>query len=337
MDLYQASTAFGDHAAQARRLSPLTVKAYAADIAALARWRREHGLSLGVDEVGASEIEDYMASCGNVSAATVRRRLDSVSSLYRYLVKRGWSHANPVDQVDRPRCPDSHRPHLVEPQMAQLLGVVQATHERAILLLLCLLGLRRSEVVTLDCGDVDLVAASVQIRQSKGGHSRSLPIPSDLGPALAAHLSERQGASSDPLFLSYHRNRLSRSALARLFSRWLKKAGLEGLGLSLHSCRHGCASRWLKSGLTIIEVQHLLGHRSVDVTGRYCHTSLDETAAAIEAKVAPLGQAAPDTPAVTDDVPPQWREVLSQLNGEQSDALLCLARSMADPASERAP
>ena len=337
MDLAEAARLFGEHATQGRRLSPLTVRAYLGDLSGFAQWRRDRGLPSDVREVRAAEIEDYAADCSGVSPATLRRRLDALSSFYRFLVKRRLADTNPVDQVDRPRCPDSHRAYLTEAQMARLLDVVHDTHERAILLLLCLLGLRRSEVVNLDSGDVDLVASSIQIRQSKGGRSRSLPIPSDLGPVLAAHLAERQGAPSDPLFLSYHRNRLSRSALARLFARWLREAGLEGLGLSLHSCRHGCASRWLKSGLTIVEVQHLLGHRSVDVTGQYCHTSLDETAAALEAKVAPLGQNVPDRPAVTDDVPPQWREVLSRLSGEQSDALLTIARSMADPARARAP
>ena len=335
MDLAEAVQLFGEHGTQARRLSALTVRAYAGDLSAFTEWRRAQGLSLDVRDVQSAEVEDYMASCGGVSPATIRRRLDALSSLYKYLVKRRLADTNPVGEVDRPRCPDRHRAYLTEAHMAGLVEVVRDTQERAILSSLCLLGLRRSEVVNLDCGDVNLAAGTLHIRQSKGGRSRLLPVPDDLAPALDDHLTERKGGPSDPLFLSSHHKRLSRTSLARLFSRWLKEAGLEGLGLSLHSCRHGCASRWLKSGLTIVQVQHLLGHQSVDVTGKYCHVSLDETAASIAAKVAPLGQ--PQIAPPASDAPLDWGAVLGQLDEAQASALLTLARSMVGPGSARSP
>lgn len=331
MDLIEALNEFTQHASEARRLSPLTTKAYSGDVLAFAAWRDERGLSLNIADVHSTEVEDYVADSSQVSPATIRRRLDALSSLYKFLLKRGMAADNPVDQVDRPRCPDSHRAYMTEEQMGRLLGVVQGTQERAILLMLCSLGLRRSEVVNLDCGDVDLVAGTVEIKQSKGGHSRTLPIPAELRPALEAYLAECHGHANQALFLSYHKNRLSRSALARLFARWLKEADLDGLGLCLHSCRHGAASRWLRSGLSIIEVQHLLGHRSVDATGRYCHVALHETRAAIEAKVAPLGLS--QEPAASDAgaLPAQWAQAIGDLTAEQRAALLTLARSMAAP------
>ena len=329
MDLIEALNAFTQHASEARRLSPLTTKAYSGDILGFAAWRQDRGLSLQIAHIQGAEVETWMADSAHVSPATIRRRLDALSSVYKFLVKRGLAAANPVYFVDRPRLPDSHRPHLTEAQMARLLDVVQDTQERTILLLLCCLGLRRSEVVTLDCGHVDPQAGTVESKRSKGGHSRTLPIPGELRPVLEAHLAERHGHVNQALFLSYHKNRLSRSALARLFARWLKEADLDGLGFSLHSCRHGAASRWLRSGLTIVDVQNLLGHRSVDVTGRYCHVALHETAAAIEMRVAPLGRAADDPDHGT--VPGDWLALLGQLTAEQQEALLAFARSMTAP------
>lgn len=329
MDLIEALNAFTQHASEARRLSPLTTKAYSGDILGFAAWRQDRGLSLQIAHIQGAEVETWMADSSQVSPATIRRRLDALSSLFRFLLKRGLAAVNPIDEVDRPRCPDSHRAYMTEEQMAQLLDVVQGTQERTILLLLCCLGLRRSEVVTLDRGHVDLQAGTVEIKRSKGDHSRTLPIPAELRPVLEEHLTQRDGHAGEPLFLSYHQNRLSRSALARLFTKWLREANLEGLGLSLHSGRHGCASRWLRSGLSIIEVQQLLGHRSVDTTGRYCHVALHETAASIEAKVAPIGQ-----PPVAEDRRPEsadWARLLADLSAQQRDALLALARAMAAP------
>jgi site-specific recombinase XerD len=326
MDLTQAAQAFSDHAIDSRRLSARSVSAYLGDLRAFAEWLNAVGLSLDVRSIEAAQIEDFMAACTDVSPSTIRRRLDAISSLYRFLVKRRLAGANPVDQVDRPRCPDSHRAYLTPAQMQRLLAVVQGSSECAVAGLLCFLALRRSEVVSLDCGDVDLAGGRLEIRQSKGGHSRTLPVPPELRPALEAHLAQRVGAPDAPLFLSQRGSRLSRSVLGRTFSKWLALAGLEGLGLSPHSCRHGCASRWLRSGLTIVEVQHLLGHRSVDVTGLYCHAEVDDIAASLGAKLTPLSQGR--VASASAALPPGWDEVLSRLDAGQTAALLTVARSM---------
>ena len=325
---------FVEHAARGRRLSALTIRAYRSDLRDFVAWRTEHRLSLTVEDVQAADIEDYAADCGHLSPATVRRRLDAISSLFKFLVKRGLAPINPVDSVDRPRCPDTQRPHLTPEQMGRLLEVVEQTSERAILLLLCLLGLRRSEVLNLDIGDIDLAAGRIHIRRSKGGRSRTLPIPSGLQPVLQSHVAERDSGPESPLFVSCRGNRFSRSVLSRVFGKWLKLAGLDGLGLSPHSCRHGAATRWLNSGLNIVEVQHLLGHASVDVTGRYCHASLSQIAAAIESKVPALGTS--PSPVSADGVPTEWHDVLAELDADQRAALLTLARSMV-PAPARGP
>ncbi len=318
---------FRDHARKARRLSEPSVQAYGGDVRDFVAWRTKNTLPLTVKDVEPAEIEDFIADCSHLSPASIRRRLDAISSLFRFLMKRDLAQANPIDSVDRPRCPDSHRPHLTEQQMTKLADVVQDPQDRTILALLCQLGIRRSEITRLDIGDVDLANNRLQIRQSKGGRSRTLPIPSDLEPVLRDHLAERNSAPESPAFVSCRGNRLSRSVLGRLFSKWLKLAGLDGLGLSPHSCRHGAATRWLNSGLSIVEVQHLLGHASVDVTGRYCHTSLSQIAAAIESKVPALGTS--PSPISADDMPREWHDALVQLDGDQRAALLMIARSMA--------
>lgn len=328
-DLREAIALFEDHAAKGRRLSPLTVSAYRGDLLAFAAWRERQGLSLQVDEVSPAEVEAYLGDCPEASPATLRRRLDAISSLHKFLIKRGLATANPVEQVDRPRLPDNRRAHLTEEHMARLAAVVERTDEQAILLLLCLLGLRRSEVVNLNCGDVDLTGKRLEIIQSKGGHSRTLPIPDELAPALEAQLAERNAGPHEPLFLSHTGQRLSRSVLARLFSRWLADAGLEGLSLSPHSCRHGAASRWLRAGLTIIEVQQLLDHRDVGTTGRYCHASLDDISAAMTEKLRPIGQQ--PNPSSASTAPGEWGKILGQLTPDQETALLTLARSMVSP------
>ena len=335
MDLQEALSLFEDHAANGRRLSPLTISAYKGDLLGFASWREGQGLSVEVGEVLPAQIEAYLADCPEASPATLRRRLDAISSLYKFLLKRGLVTGNPVDQVDRPRLPDTRRAHVTEEHMSRLAAVVDRTDEQAILLLLCSLGLRRSEVVNLNCGDVDLAGRRLEIILSKGGRSRTLPIPEELAAALEAQLAARGAGPHDPLFVSQTGQRFSRSVLGRLFSRWLADAGLDGLGLSPHSCRHGAASRWLKAGLTIVEVQALLGHRDTSTTGKYCHASLDDISAAMSEKLRPIGQHPGLATAPT--APGEWGEILGQLSPEQETALLSLARSMVGGAPARGP
>jgi len=229
--------------------------------------------------------------------------------------------------VDKPRCPDNQARHLTEEHLRKLLTVVEDARERAILLTLVLLGLRRSELLHLDARDVDLSANRIHIRNAKGGKSRVLPVPSDLRPALQQYIAEHRPDGHHPLFLGCHGRRLSRSALGRLFDKWLQAAGLQDEGLTPHSCRHGAATRWLRAGLNLRDVQLLLGHADISVTARYLHSSVDDIAAQIDAKVPSIDSAGgPSCRRPT--VEPMWQDVLTQLTQQQRQALLSVAKSM---------
>ena len=328
MHLIDALGLFCQHASNGRRLSPRTVASYASDIRQFLSWCEHQEESCAAEDVTASLVEDWVASRSHIAATTLQRNLASLSSMFDFLHKRQIVSGNPVDLVDRPRCPDSQPVCLRDDQLTRLLQVVEDTRERAILLTMALLGLRRSEVLGLNVGDVDLVTARLHVRHTKGGKSRMLPIPSELRPALKEHMDAQQRGADEPLFLGAHGRRLSRSALARLFSKWLHDAGLADQGLTPHSARHGAATRWLKAGLSVRHVQLLLGHSSLDVTSRYIHLTLDDIAAELENHVSALGHEDDEQAGADGHIPAEWARVLGRLSHEQRAALMAVARSM---------
>lgn len=328
MGLLEALDLFAEHATETRRLSRRTIAGYTSDIKGFAGWLRgQEGLSGRIEEVTAADVERWIASRRHLSTPTVLRGLSALSSMFKLLQKRGIVGHNPVELVHRPGRPHHQPRALSEQQVTSMLRVVRDCRDKAMLLLLVGLGLRRGELLKLDGGDVDLHARRLHIRSGKGNKERVLPIPAEVQALLEQYLEEHPRAPNEPLFLSGHGRRLSRSALARLFGRWLEDAGLKGLGLSPHACRHFAATRWLGSGLTLPEVQMILGHSGVAVTGRYVHVEVHDIASKLD--TVSVGTPPAEKSRAEDPVlDPAWYGILSRLTQEQRQALLSVARSM---------
>jgi site-specific recombinase XerD len=337
MHVRRALALFQEHAAQARRLSPRTVSSYTSDLKQFIAWLgTQDDVSVEVGKIPPADIEQWVASRQHVCPATLQRNLSSLSGLFRFLAKRRLVPHNPVSLVDKPRCPERHPHPLTEERLKRLLAVVQDTRERAILLTLALLGVRRGELLQLNVRDVDLTANRIHIQHAKGGRYRVLPIPAQLKPALEQYLAEHLRPADEALFLGCHGRRLSRSALGRLFDGWLQAAGLADEGLTPHSCRHGAALRWLKAGLSLRHFQLLLGHRDIAVTAGYLRLTVDDLAEQLATKVPSVNRER-EAGLGCSAIDPVWDDLLSRLSEPQRQALLSVARSMAaGPEASRA-
>lgn len=142
----------------------------------------------------------------------------------------------------------------------------------AILLLLARLGLRAGEVVGLNLDDMDWNAGQITIR-GKGGRSVPLPLPADVGAALATYLREdRPPCSSRRVFIR-HRAPLvgfaNASAISTLVMRAIKHAGVESAHKGAHVLRHSLATSLLRQGGSLDEIGELLRHKSPNTTAIY--------------------------------------------------------------------
>jgi integrase/recombinase XerD len=148
----------------------------------------------------------------------------------------------------------------------------------AILLLLARLGLRAGEVVRIELEDIDWNAGSMSV-QRKGGQRSTLPLPADVGAAIAAYLRHgRPRSSCRRLFLRTHapfRGFHGPVAIASLVGHNLTRAGIKAPTLGAHQFRHGLATEMLYHGASLTEIGEVLGHQSPETTKIYITLDLD--------------------------------------------------------------
>jgi len=148
----------------------------------------------------------------------------------------------------------------------------------AILLLLARLGLRSSEVAFIELDDIDWNAGVLSVR-GKGGRRSELPLPAEIGKAIAAYLrSGRPHSTNRRVFLRAKapiRGFQGPSGIGSIVRHRLKRAGIDATTYGTHQFRHGLASEMLHRGASLSEIGELLGHRSPDTTKIYAKVHLD--------------------------------------------------------------
>ncbi|MBU0610933.1 MAG: tyrosine-type recombinase/integrase [Armatimonadetes bacterium] len=295
--------AFGQYCALYLRLRPSTVTAYLSDVATLRDWLTSARPGASLHDVAQDDLRQFLQSQGHLSNATIARRVNGLRAFFRCLTETGQNASDPTLGIRAPRVPKPLVSYVTDPDLRRMLEVCRDARERTILLTLAHAGLRRSEVVALDVNDVDFSARRLLIRESKGGKSRAIPLVQELSLPLQAYIISRPASATSALFLSRTAKRLTQTTLQRLFQRLVRAAGLGDRGYSLHSLRHGAATRWLRAGLNVRDVQVLLGHQSIETTARYLHSDLDLIANELATKVPPIEvPPSPVTAALPEDV-----------------------------------
>ncbi len=215
------------------------------------------------------------------SKTTIARKLATLRSFYKFLVKRNQISSNPVTVVRTPK-QEKKLPRFLEyeevkrlletPPMDSWLGA----RDRAILETLYSTGIRVSELVALNMDDIDFLGEIVHIR-GKGKKERIAPIGSSALQVIQHYMefrSKRAQSNSNfdskVLFVNKHGRRLSTRSVRRKMDKYLKMAGLDP-AISPHTLRHSFATHMLNNGADLRSVQELLGHQSLSTTQVYTH------------------------------------------------------------------
>jgi len=150
--------------------------------------------------------------------------------------------------------------------------------DRAILLLLLRLALRAGEVARLQMSDVDWRGGELRVFSPKSARERKLPLPSDVGQALAEYLRNSRPKSAQAFVFLRTRAPFSpitgSSTVSCIAKRHLKIAGISIRGLSAHAFRHTAATQMVRRGASFKQVADVLGHRFLETTSIYA--KLDE-------------------------------------------------------------
>jgi site-specific recombinase XerD len=150
--------------------------------------------------------------------------------------------------------------------------------DRAILLLLARLGLRARDVMLLELDDLDWTNGCIHV-SGKGRQERPLPLPHDVGLAIAKYLREGRPASScRRVFLRARapwRGMAKSDAISEIVRRALKRAHVRSVTYGAHQFRHSLATNMLKRGASLTEIGQVLRHRDPNTTRLYAKVDLD--------------------------------------------------------------
>lgn len=265
-----------------RNASPYTVRNYTGDLMDFFHYLKEAGI-VSLAEVDRPLMRRYLTHLGKRGyvKVSISRKLSAIRSFYGYLMREKLVSASPLSNLSPPKM-DKRLPHFLTAEetvrllTAPDLATPQGQRDRALMELLYASGLRVSELVSLDLGQINLDSGEIRV-WGKGGKERMVLIGKPATRALEAYLGDgrRQllaGRASFALLVNRRGGRLSGRSVQRLLARYGRAAGI-GQAVHPHVLRHSFATHMLDGGADLRVVQELLGHADLVSTQIYTHVS----------------------------------------------------------------
>jgi integrase/recombinase XerD len=271
-----------------RGLSRHTLEAYRSDLLQLGGFLARRGT--GALEAEHADLAAFLAELASgagdrppASPATLQRKAACLRSFYRHLRREGELTGDPTADLRGPRKSQRLPQVLSRDEVARLLAQPvghepPALRDRALLELMYACGLRASEAIDLEVGDVDLEAGVLRAR-GKGSKERIVPVGRAAVTAVSAYLrggrSRLVGARREErLFVNQRGGGLTRQGLYKIVQGHARSAGLAGR-MSPHTLRHTFATHLLAGGCDLRALQEMLGHADIATTQIYTHLSAD--------------------------------------------------------------
>lgn len=237
---------------------------------------------------------DFLAYCRSDRENREKARARKVSSMrafFKYLKMNGIIDDNPMINLDSPKLNKSLPKYLTVEQAKKLLSVIDgANRERdyCIVTLLLNCGMRLSELVSLDYNKIvfDGDSASIVIT-GKGSKQRTVYLNHACVVAVNSYMRVRAKdgvKDKNALFLSNRHTRISPKTVQHLVDVYLDKAGLGGMGFSVHKLRHTAATLMYQTGkVDILALKEILGHENLNTTQIYTHLLDEQLKKAVDA------------------------------------------------------
>ena len=277
---------FLDYLRYERNYSPETVKAYGSDLLQFEAFLEgENGESKPLAEAGSREIRSWMVMLldEGYSSTSVNRKLSTLRSFFKYLLKQGVCQADPLRKVMGPKNKKKLPVFVKETDMDRLLDDIdfgpgfKGCRDRAILETFYLTGMRLSELIGLKDEDVDFLASCFKVT-GKRNKQRLIPFGEELKKDLLEYVRQRSddvGAKTNAFFVRENGEQLYRSIVEDIVKRNLSKV-VTVKKRSPHVLRHTFATLMLNHGAQLGSIKELLGHESLATTEVYTHTTFEE-------------------------------------------------------------
>lgn len=267
-----------------RGASPLTIDAYAKDLALYYEFMEERGKT----KLGQVERDDIIAFQKNqldegFAITTIERRLSAIKGLHRFALREGCVDTDPAQAIPLPKKPVRLPDVLSVEQIASLLDSIDAStptgkRDATMLEVLYGCGLRVSELVDLDRSHVLIDEGFLRVF-GKGSKERIVPISGIAFDRMVEYLNDVRPELENPrisanaaLFLNARGGRLTRQSIHRIVARAGMNIGVKNL--HPHTLRHSFATHLLEGGADLRSIQDMLGHADIATTQIYTHVQM---------------------------------------------------------------
>ncbi len=233
-----------------------------------------------LEQVGYPDLRRFLAQLRthNLKPRSVARKLSSLRSFFKFLQRENIITANPAKLLLTPKL-DKPLPHfLSEAEAVEIIespkdGKRASLRDKAIFETLYSTGIRVSELVGLNVGDVDFISNIARVR-GKGKKERLVPIGNKALESLKLYLEERK-VQGDVIFLNKNGTRIGTRSICNIINKYVLQEAM-AQHVTPHMFRHSFATHLLNNGADLRSVQELLGHVNLSTTQIYTHLTTDK-------------------------------------------------------------
>lgn len=268
-----------------KRYSPNTIISYQNDLSEFSRFIIGQYHITNVTEISTVIIRSWLASLkeNKISSRTINRKISSLKSFFKYLLKIKAIEASPVSVIS---CLKTHRSlpsFIAEKDVNTLLNhdFFPATFEgKTVYLLIEILyqtGIRRSELIHLKENDIDRSAGTIKVL-GKGNKERLIPVNNNLIALIDNYISEKKllkEITSPFLLINKKGKTLYPKYVYNMVEKYLSLVSTNERK-SPHILRHSFATHLTNNGAQINAIKELLGHSSLAATQIYTHNSIEK-------------------------------------------------------------
>ncbi|MBQ4467294.1 MAG: tyrosine recombinase XerD [Firmicutes bacterium] len=254
-----------------------TVNAYIKDLEHFEAFVLERGAK-DLTDVSNTDIVSYVMEMKkeDKSRSTVNRKLTSIRTFYKFLVKEGKIKENPAENIKSPRIEKKEIEYLSIDDVDKLMTLpdetIKGKRDRAMLELMYATGIRASELIDMKLDDCNMRMGFVKC---SGEHSKAriIPIGRPARMALETYIYDvrpamLRGGDSDSLFLNYVGEPMTRQGLWKILKEYGEEAGFK-IKLTPQVIRNSFAVHMLQNGADIKSIQELMGHEDIAATQAY--------------------------------------------------------------------
>lgn len=269
-----------------RNCSPLTVASYGSDLDEFEEFFEGLNESITWETVDETVVREWVINLlddKKLENSSVNRKLSTLRSFYRYLLKIGAVDKDPMLRIVGPKKKKVLPVFIREKEMDELITLLESDKSyegilrKTVILMLYLTGMRRAELLALEDKDIDYVSKQIKVT-GKRNKQRIIPFGDELEACMHEYMNARSdefGQGFEKLFISVKGKPLSESQVETIVKDNLARVTTQQKR-SPHVLRHTFATAMLNNNADLVSIQKLLGHTNLSTTQVYTHVSFEE-------------------------------------------------------------